>query len=66
MVAYRHTVVEEEARGETGEKAGENTAGNSNSSWEFIGECYVNGLMDGETPKRKRETGTSVQTFMLR
>lgn len=35
------------------------------SPWEFIGECYVHGLMDGEATKNKRESGAPVQTFTL-
>ena len=60
-----YTVVEEKAGGQTGEEASENTVGSSSSPWEFVGECYVNGLMDGETTKNKRDNGALVQTFEL-
>lgn len=33
--------------------------------WEFVGECYVNGLMDGELTRKKSESGVPVQTFTL-
>lgn len=35
------------------------------SPWEFIGESYVNGFMDGEMMKGKRESSAPVQTFTL-
>lgn len=36
------------------------------SSWEFIGECYVGGIMYGEAVAEKKKANVPLQTFTLR